>query len=106
MTSLLDMLIDEQRKDDTTRVWSVSLDAYPSGVDLFQRRSRQLVTDPRHGTLNCYIHLGCRCEKCRKAQADAKREWRRRQPKKRRLPDRLCCAECGSENVKRKRVYV
>jgi hypothetical protein len=32
--------------------------------------------DPRHGTLNGYFNLRCRCEKCRKANAATRRRWR------------------------------
>ena len=32
--------------------------------------------DPRHGSLNGYINLMCRCEACRKANAEAARDFR------------------------------
>ena len=102
----LDRLIAEQERDSRSfRVFGLSLDSFPSGADLVYRYSRKTANDPRHGTLNCYTNLRCRCEKCRRAQADAKREWRRRQPKKKRQPDRVCCADCGSTNITRERVY-
>lgn len=34
-------------------------------------------TDQRHGTTNGYGNLGCRCERCRKANADAHRGYMR-----------------------------
>jgi len=101
--SELEQLIAEQRRDDRShRVFGISLDAHPN---LFHRRSRRLVTDPRHGTNGCYTSLGCRCDKCRAASAEAKREQRRRKPKKTRQQDRVCCADCGSTNITRVRVY-
>jgi hypothetical protein len=103
--SELEQLIAEQRRDDRShRVFGISLDAHPN---LFHRRSRRLVTDPRPGTNGCYTSLGCRCDKCRAAAAEAKRDWRRRNPTQRKVrqPDRLCCSDCGSENIDRRRVY-
>ena len=34
--------------------------------------------DPRHGTTNAYRNLGCRCQACRDANADAQAEYRDR----------------------------
>jgi hypothetical protein len=36
--------------------------------------------DPRHGTLNGYTNLGCRCEKCRAARAEYMRLYWRSRP--------------------------
>ena len=36
------------------------------------------VGDPRHGTVNGYGNLGCRCESCRVAHTAYFREWRNR----------------------------
>lgn len=104
--SELDLLIAEQEHDARTgdRVHSLSLDAFPSGADITLIRPRVLANDPRHGTINCYTNLRCRCAKCRAAQAEAKRDWRRRRRprvKKRSYGYRMCCLECGSDNVKR-----
>ncbi len=33
-----------------------------------------------HGTWDGYINHGCRCEECRAASAEYKREWRRKHP--------------------------
>lgn len=35
--------------------------------------------DPRHGTLNGYTQLRCRCDRCRAAKLDYQREYRRKQ---------------------------
>jgi len=76
--SELARLIAEQQADMRRgdRVWSVSLDAFPSGPDI--PRPRLLVTDDRHGTLNGYIHLRCRCDKCKAANAASSRKYARR----------------------------
>lgn len=37
--------------------------------------------DPRHGTANGYTNLGCRCEACRKAGAEANRQQKRKRLK-------------------------
>ena len=106
--SELERLIAEQERDMRSgdRVYSVSLDAFPSGVDLFHRKSRKLVTDPRHGTNSCYTHLRCRCEKCRAAAAEQKRLERARKRKPKVAYTYLwCCEDCGSNNVKRRRIY-
>lgn len=42
-----------------------------------------LATDPRHGTLNGYNNLGCRCEACRNAIAAYMREYNHRTGRKR-----------------------
>lgn len=34
--------------------------------------------DPRHGTQNGYINLGCKCDDCKAAHAAYRRELRRR----------------------------
>ena len=36
----------------------------------------ETVTDPRHGTENGYKNLGCRCDRCREAHAEAVRASR------------------------------
>ena len=93
----LERLVDEQQRDDTYRVWSISIDAIPAGADIVQRRRRQTVTDPRHGTLACYVGLRCRCSKCRTASAAYARERRRRQS------ERLCVDGCGRTVSRRAR---
>ena len=109
MSTELEQLIAEQAKDMRSgdRVYSLSYDAWESGADLVYRYSRKLATDPRHGTLNCYTNLRCRCTKCRAASAQAKREQRRRKHvDKGPFTYQLCCKDCGSHNVSRRRVYV
>ena len=32
-------------------------------------RGKMLPGDPRHGTVNGYVNLGCRCDECRAARA-------------------------------------
>lgn len=36
--------------------------------------------DPRHGTVNAYVNLWCRCGECRRAWATYKRTWRNADP--------------------------
>lgn len=105
--SELDGLVAEQERDSRSfRVFGLSLDAFPSGADLIYRTSRKLASDPRHGTLSCYTNLACRCDKCKEAAREAKRDWRRRNRVERGpYSYRICCQDCGSENVKRERVY-
>ena len=75
--SELARLIEEQAKDAATfRVHSISLDAFPSGVDA--PGAKQLANDGRHGSLYYYVRLRCRCVKCRAGNAAYKREWKRR----------------------------
>lgn len=33
-------------------------------------------TDPRHGSVNGYTNHGCRCERCRAAEARRQKRWR------------------------------
>lgn len=40
-------------------------------------------SDPRHGTSNGYINLGCRCQPCRDAHAAKHREYMRTHPEQR-----------------------
>lgn len=42
------------------------------GIDLKTK------TMPDHGTVSRYVHYGCRCEECRKANATYHREYRQR----------------------------
>lgn len=84
----LQLLIAAQKRDDTHRVYSLSLDAMCSGADVTQIRRRQLVNDPMHGTLTCYTQYRCRCGKCRAAAAAWKRGWRARSAK-------VCVGGCG-----------
>jgi hypothetical protein len=46
-----------------------------------QRRTGPLVADddPRHGTLNGYTNLGCKCDRCREVYATYHREHRQRE---------------------------
>jgi hypothetical protein len=106
VTELSDLIVEQERDSRSFKVFGLSLDAFPAGADLIFRKSRKLASDPRHGTLSCYTNLACRCEKCRAAAATAKRDWRRRNHvDKGPYTYRLCCEDCGSANVKRKRVY-
>ena len=108
----LELLIAEQAKDmkNGHRVWSKSVDEFPSGADVIHtpRRRRKLAHDPGHGTkLHYYTVLGCRCEKCKALSRETKRKWRAKFKK----PPRpykyvLTCTCCGGTDVKRKRVYV
>ena len=93
----LETLIAEQAKDDTYRVYSLSHDAWPSGPDA--PRPRQLVTDPRHGTLSMAKRYGCTCAKCRAASAAYQRDYNRRKGTK----IYFVCACCGSTDVRRQR---
>jgi hypothetical protein len=110
----LEQLVAEQARDMKRRHFvqtdsgTIHYDAFPSGADLFHLRSKKLVNDPRHGTLNCYTHLKCRCSKCRAAMAQAKREQRRKKPRfvSRPFVYQMCCQSCGGTDVKRTRVYV
>lgn len=36
--------------------------------------------DPRHGTINGYNNLKCRCDRCRAANTEAVRKWREERP--------------------------
>jgi hypothetical protein len=36
------------------------------------------LSDPRHGTINGYNGIGCRCDRCREAARVYGREWRRK----------------------------
>ena len=72
----LEQLIAEQADDMERgdRVWSVSLDAFPS-VDVAEHRPRLRASDERHGTLFGYVRLRCRCSRC--CQASREYEQRR-----------------------------
>lgn len=48
----------------------------------------------KHGTKKCY-DKGCRCEECREASAEYKREWRRKNPKKMRAQRQRAIAKAG-----------
>jgi hypothetical protein len=82
----LEALVAEQAHDMThgDRVWSTSVDAFPSGADIVHERQRQTVTDTRHGTLYSYKRLRCKCQKCTRANRDYKRGRRARG-----VPERL-----------------
>lgn len=41
--------------------------------------------DIKHGTRNAYINHSCRCEHCRRAQADYMAEFRRKRAARRRM---------------------
>ncbi len=71
----LEQLIADQARDAATdRVWSLSLDSFPSCPDTPKPRLR--AHDDRHGTLACYTHLRCRCDKCRATIAAHARQQR------------------------------
>lgn len=103
----LALLIEEQRKDDTTRIWpehfvALSLDAAVSmddgdvftlgsfvGVDedgeiVSYLRPRGPFFRPMneneswHGTMGGYTNYRCRCPRCRQANTDHCRAYRRR----------------------------
>jgi hypothetical protein len=92
-------LITSQEKDDTHRVYSLSLDAFPSGADVVHLRPRGIASDPRHGTLSMAKRYGCKCEKCREASAKYQREYNRRRGTK----TQFVCACCGSTDIKREK---
>lgn len=46
------------------------------------KHCRLYATDPRHGTINGYTNLMCRCGRCRTANATYMVVWRRRNPHK------------------------
>lgn len=97
----LELLINEQQKDDTYYVdrpsGEISLDApTPDGVatmgDLVGIDDEGEITvffrpppgalfenqGPQHGTIYAYRRLRCRCVKCKKAQSTAVAEYRAR----------------------------
>lgn len=55
-----------------------------AALKLREKRISDAPADPRHGTTNGYTNLGCRCERCCKANTDAHREYmsRRRAAKR------------------------
>lgn len=79
----LEHLIQEQARDMKTghRVWSASLDAFPSGPDVLVPK-RKLAHDYGHGVkLHYYTCYGCRCEKCKALGRQQKRAWRAKRKK-------------------------
>ena len=63
--------------------------------------------DHRHGTVNAYCNYGCRCDACRKAQADYMREKYRRMCRTDGCPNLVwthrkgysgLCIECASKD--------
>lgn len=98
--SELAALIAEQEKDDTYCVYSISVDAWPSGADaVHHARKLKLATIP-HGTLTGAKVFKCKCDDCRAASAKYQREYNRRKGPK----TRFVCACCGSLDVRRERV--
>lgn len=117
----LELLIEQQRKDDTYRVWheshvDFSLDDPLSngikgtigdfvGLDedgfakVFRSRWRGRVMGPghpgQHGLQTTYTNHGCRCPLCRTAQAAYQSEWYRKNRLKP-LETRVC-AHCDDE---------
>ena len=77
----LEQLIADQARDARLgdRVHSLSIDAWPSGLDALLA-PRRLVAAPRypHGTMSSYTHGRCRCRVCRDASAAYARERRLR----------------------------
>jgi hypothetical protein len=108
----LELLIEEQRRDDThivrpERGYAFSLDApTPDGdgvlgdcvgvdadgeiVCLLPRRRGDVMGHIPHGTTGGYTNHRCRCRRCRDAHAAYMRAYRPAQP----LPASLECAEC------------
>ena len=110
MNGELERLIAEQAKDmKTYRVWSKSVDEFPSGADvIYAKPKRKVANVEGHGTkLHFYTTYGCRCEKCKELSRETKRKWRAKLRKpKRPYKYVLTCTCCGGTDVKRKRVYV
>ena len=95
--SELEALIAAQEKDDTYRVQSVSVDAWPSGADIVHvPRKLKLAAIP-HGTLTGAKWFRCKCDECRAASAAHARDLRRRKGTK----TKYVCQCCGSDNVRR-----